>query len=369
MRGGMRRLACLVALALGGIEAASPAVAQSGCQSWEFCLYIPAFDGPGTLGLNVATVLNLQTWKTFRRKPWPDNPRHLDFGSAGITWDTLPLPEQRHDVAERRIKSWTVGAQMVLWGRAYPYGGGVAMQSRLSLPLYNDGRSKRNEIWRVSVDGFVVQADLPARRYELPPILLNAQLVEQYRKPTMLTIYQDRTGDATVGRVGDSFVGEIIEADKAQVRSGDVRGWIRYPELGAKPSGVVDFVAGLIRIYRADWNGAVSAFSRVLQNRTIKPRLALDARLLRGMARERDGKTGRDDLETALRLDPYYDVAVRYVVMADLSRLTGANAADRASLVTHIRETLESHAWLFPPDDVWLENTRRIMRAVSQLPH
>ncbi len=360
MIGRVRRYAILITLIAGLLGATSPTSAQGGCQSWDFCLYIPAFDGPDAIGLNVATVLNLRTWKTFRRKPWPDNPRDLDFGSAGITWDTELLPEQSHQAAERRIESWTIGAQMVLWGRAYPYGSGVAVQPRLSLPLYNDGRVHRNEVWNVTVDGQTVEADLPARRYELPPILLDAGLVERYRAPTVMTIYRDRQGDAVIGRVGSSFVGEIIEADKAQVRSDGVRGWIRYPGLGSSSSGVVDFIAGLIRIYRADWGGAASALGRVLENPAVKPRIALDARLLRGMARERDGRSGRDDFATALRLDPDYDVAVRYLVMADLSRLASANVADRPPLRARISETLDAHLHLFSTEDPWLIDVRRI---------
>ena len=45
----------------------------------EIRLYVPAFDGPGSLGKNVATILNLQIWRTLRKEPDKD-PKGEDFG-------------------------------------------------------------------------------------------------------------------------------------------------------------------------------------------------------------------------------------------------------------------------------------------------
>ena len=357
------RNAVVVVFVLGSLLAASPAEPKGGCQGWEFCLYIPAFDGPDAIGLNVATVLNLQTWKTFRRKPWPDNPHKLDFGDAGISWDTSRLPEQSHQAAERRIMGWDVGAQMVLWGRAYPYGDGVVMQPRLSMPRYDDGRTEKNELWRVTVGGHTVETDLPARRYELPPILLDAGLVERYREPTVMTIYRFKHGSEIAGHIGSSFVGEIIEAEQAQVRSDGIRGWIRYPGLGDRPSGVVDFISGLIRIFRTDWGGAATAMDRVLRNPSVKPRLKFDARLLLGMALERDGESGRELFEAALRTDSDSRAAVSYLIMSDLASLSRAKSQeDRAVIIRRIHQTITTYSQLYADHDPWLGIVRRIVQ-------
>ena len=52
-------------------------------RSKNVVLYLPAFEGPGQLGLNVATIFNLQVFNTLRKSPWP-NPKQLDFGKGTV---------------------------------------------------------------------------------------------------------------------------------------------------------------------------------------------------------------------------------------------------------------------------------------------
>lgn len=357
-------LATLIALGAG-----SGARAQESCPGWDFCLYIPAFDGPGALGQNVATVLNLQIWKTFRRTPYvppPAPPSPLNFGSAGIAWDTARLPAQTHEAAERAVKHWRLGGQMVLWGKAYPYGDGIAVQSRLSMPLYEDGRGVRHEIWRLSIGGEDLSADLPARRYELSAILLEREVVQRYEKPDLLVVYRGRTGDEVVGRIGDSFVGEIIEPDQARIRFDGGRGWIRYGGLERGRSVVVEFVSALVRIHRADWQGAASALTRLLENKESKPRLRIDAKLLLGMVRERAGGDGRGPIAAALETAPHSRAAVQYMVMSHLSRMARFpdDPARRAQAGNRVRKLLASKRRLFAEDDPWLNAVMRILKQI-----
>lgn len=341
--------------------------AQESCPGWDFCLYIPAFHGPGALGLNVATVLNLQVWKTFRRTPYippPAPPSPLNFGSGGIVWDTAKLPAQTHEAAERAVKHWRLGGQMVLWGQAFRYGDGVAVQSRLSMPLYADGRETRHEIWRLPVGGEELSVDLPARRYELSAILLDRDVVARYELPNALPVYRHRTGDEVMGQIGNSFVGEVIEPDQARIRFDGGRGWIRYGGLERGRSVVVEFVGALIRIHRTDWQGAASALSRVLKNKETKPRLRIDAGLLLGMALERNGRDGRPPIATALAAAPYSRAAVQYMVMSHLStmaRLPG-DPARRATAIKAVGDLLDAKRRLFPKDDPWLATVKRILK-------
>lgn len=351
--------------ALLAFWAAPGAQAQESCAGWGFCLYIPAFHGQGALGLNVATVLNLQVWKTFRRTPYvrpPAPPSRLNFGSAGIAWDTAQLPAQTHKAAERALRNWRIGGQMVLWGEAYQYGDGVAVQPRLSMPLYEDGRETQHEIWRLSVGGETLSVDLPSRRYELSPILLDRDVVARYEKPNAILVYRHRTGDEVIGRIGDSFVGEIIEPSQARIRyDGDKRGWIRYGGLERGRSAVVEFVSALIRIHRADWVGAASALARAVENNETKPRLRIDAQLLLGMARERAGRDGRAPIARALAAAPYSRVAVQYMVMSHLSGLArpAGDAERRATAIKAVRGLLDAKRQLFAKDDPWLNAVRR----------
>ena len=183
---------------------ATTAIAQSRCR--DFCLYVPAFEGPEALGRNVATILNLQIWQTFRRSPSP-NENELDFGHAGIIWDPNELAVQSHAAAEKELKGWDLLGQMILWGKAYRYGDGVVVQPRLSLPLYDDGRERYYEVWQNDLDNGSIELDLPRRRYELGAIKIPREVVEIYSDPSALTIYSEEFGGYPIGVLGDSYVG------------------------------------------------------------------------------------------------------------------------------------------------------------------
>jgi hypothetical protein len=86
----------------------------------QITLYVPAFQGPGALGRNVTTILNLQVWQTFRHTPRPSNPEKLDFGIGLVIWDTRPLNESSHRDAEERAMALEMSAQMTMWGKVYP---------------------------------------------------------------------------------------------------------------------------------------------------------------------------------------------------------------------------------------------------------
>lgn len=322
----------------------------------DFCLFVPAFDGAGALGRNVSTVLILQLWSTYRERDWLD-PNSPNFGKAGIIWENRPMTKQSHGAAEALGKAWDLSAQMVLWGRAYPYGTGVVVQPRLSMPSYIDGRVEKNEIWSLSLYGQTVSLDLPSRRYELSPIVLAADVVQKFRRPAALTVYGE-DGQA-LGPIGPSFIGTIFERGRARVISRNGRsGWVRFPELADKSTALIDFIAALIRIYRADWEAAATALRRVLGTPKLKPRIAGHARLLLGMALDRRGLDGRSEIEAAYRNDPYSDVVVRYLVMSNLTALKRAvdagNTARVAATVARLRKLIADTRHLFPPNDPWM---------------
>ena len=325
------------------------------CADWDVCLYVPAFQADGPLGLNVSTVLNLQIWHTLRRAPWP-NPDGLDFGTGGIVWDSETLDEQTHRAAEKAIRHWSLLAQMTLWGKAYRYGDGVVVQPRLSLPAYRDGRETRHEVWRVDVAGRSIELDLPRRRYELGAIVLQDEVLEAIRQPDALVIYSQEYGGEPLGRVGDLFIGLQFHPDRALIRSDGITGWVRFPALAKRRTGIVDFVGGLVRVYRADWIGAASAMGRVIENPNVRARLRYDAHLLRAMALTRGGRGGAvDAIDLAIALNPYDATAIRYRLMVELARLDGgARAAPPEEVRTAIRTLAARHAAILPADDPWL---------------
>ena len=336
----------------------------------QITLFIPGFEGPGALGRNVATVLNLQIWHTFRRAPWPNNPENLDFGRGLIIWDNRPLKSQSHREAEQMAKDIRILAQMVLWGKAYRYGNGVVVQTNLSIPAYNDFRDNQLEVWRISLQGKTVQVDIPRRRLEMSSIVLRSDVIERYSLPSALKIYKNRVGGEPIGEVGDSYIGIQFEPGLAKVRSGNIEGWVRLPELGKKPTEVVDFVAGVIRTFRGDWQGAASSMRRVIDNPSTRTPLRIDAYLYWGMALERLGKSGRCMIENAYRLNPYSLTTIQYMIMSDLSamgRLAGVpkSEAQRSMIIQNIKGIINDNAYLFPKNYPWL---RKVLKLIEEIP-
>jgi hypothetical protein len=335
----------------------------------EVTLYLPVFEGPDTLGKNVATILSLQVWETFRQSPWP-NPNNLDFGKGLVIWDIEPLKTQSHLEAERRAMELAILAQVVLWGKAYPYGHGVVVQTYVSIPSYHDFREKKLEIWKVVVKGKVVEADLPRRRYEMAPIVLTQEVIDTYTQPNALAIYEQRVGGRPIGSVGNKYVAIQFEPNLALIRSGDVTGWVRLPQLTQNRTEVVDFVGGIIRIFRGDWDGAQALMKRVVDNPNTRTALRIDAYLYWAMSLERRGISARDVIGKAYSLNRYSRTTVQYAVMSDLAALARlsdnpVSGKEHAIIRDRIKQTIGEHAYLFPKDDAWLHQILEILNLHS----
>jgi hypothetical protein len=359
LRSAARRLIPALTLAAGLLPWRALALVNPD----EITVYAAAFEGPGALGRNVATILQLQLWHSFRRMPWPENPERHDFGPAVIVWDAEPLAELDHASAEAAARRANLLAQMVVWGRAYPYGGGVAVQANITLPAFRDLREANLEKWRVELAGEAFEVDVPRRRFEVSSIVLDAGVVAKYSLPSALEIHSARHGGELLGSVGPDVRALQFEPDLAYVRSGDVAGWVRLPELSRRRSELVEVAAGIVRIYRGDFEGAIASFTRVLDNPNTRTPLRIDALLYRGMARQRLGRSGRDDFLRAYELSPFAQTTVRYLIMADLAALARGDLspAAAAALRDRLRSTIDRERYLFAPDDAWLQRVEGIL--------
>jgi hypothetical protein len=350
LRLGRLARACWLGLALAG--AMAPGRASALVNPDQITVYAPAFEGPGALGRNVATILQLQLWHSFRRMPWPRNPENHDFGPAVIVWGPEPLPGLDHDHAESAAQRFDLLAQMAIWGRAYPYGGGVAVQANITLPAYQDFREAHFERWRVELEGEIFEVDVPRRRFEVSSIVLDAGIVAKYSLPSALEIHSARRGGELLGSVGNEIRAIQFEPDLAYVRSGGVEGWVRLPELSRKRSELVEVAAGIVRVYRGDFDGAIVSFTRVLDNPNTRTPLRIDALLYRG-----------EDFLQAYELSPFAQTTVRYLIMSDLAALArGDLSADAAAEVrARLRSTIERERYLFAPDDPWPQRVEGVL--------
>ena len=297
----------------------------------QITVLIPAFAGPDHLGQNVATVLNLRIWSTFRQKPWPENPQNLDFGRGLVIWSPEPLDRPSHREAERQAKRIDTLAQIIMWGKVFPYGNGVVVQAYLTIPKYRDFREKRLEVWTIERKGKTISVDMPRRRLEIGSIVLARDIIERYTLPSALKIYEKRKSGSPIGAVGDRFTGIQFEPQRglAKVISNDVRGWVRLPNLSKNPTEISNFVAGAVRIFRGDWQGAVSSMDRVLQNKKTRASLRISAHLLAGMAMERMDQSGRPHFRAAFEINPLDRSTIQYLIMGEMSDLVRSELQSR----------------------------------------
>ncbi len=322
-------------------------------------LFVPAFDGPESLGRNVATILNLQVWETLRKAPYP-NPSGVTFGDGLVLWDDKPLSSQTPDDAVRAARDNE--ADLVLWGKAWRYGDGVVVQAYLTIPA-----ADRRPIWEVTVPGpdgaSRIGVELPRLQYEFRPIVLTPAIVDSYSSPSALKLYASPASRVVIGRVGNAFTALEQDRSFARVESDGTRGWIHLPSLSANRSEVVDFVGGIIRVFRADWDGAARLFQKVITNPQTPTTVRLDAHLYRGVALERAGLNVTADFERAYKLNPYDRAAVTYLLMdrvAKLSRMVESDPA-RSQLLSDARQLVTSNRYLFPAGDPWLKRVTTIL--------
>jgi hypothetical protein len=336
-------------------------IATFGQQKRPVTLLVPPFEGPASLGTNVATILNLQVWQTLRKAPFP-NPSGLSFGDGLVTWPDRPLSSQTHEEALRAAQE--NDADLVLWGKAIRYGTGVVVQAHLTIR-----RTARQSIWRVNMpgrgDGSPLEVDLPRLRYEFRPIVLAASLVEIYSTPDALSLYKSPTAREPIGTVGPYFIALQHNGAATLVQSGDVTGWIRLPALSNSRTELVDFAGGIIRIMRADWGGARDLFAKVISNQQTPTALRMDAHLYRAVAVERSGSSGEEDVRLAYAINPYDRATVSYRVMSQFASVARmpTNDPGRERALTEARRLLDSNRFLFPAGDPWFTRASAALKS------
>lgn len=341
----------------------------------QITVFFPAFQGPGKLGLNVSTVLSLQLAQTTRRHPWPDNPHKHDFGEGIIRWSAAPL--KSHSISEitKVARKDNLLAQIVVAGKARHYGKDVVVQLDIALPEYrkalssgrlrsanikSDFRQKNFEIWQINTDDGVIEVDVPRRFFSVSSIVLKPEVVDQYNSASGLTIRSSLHGGVDMGKTGENI--RFIEFNKrlpgapTKVRSGGVEGYVLLPELSDEVSEFADMVGGILQVFRGDWEMAIKSFGNVLENSKTRTPLTVDALLYRGMAKFKNGGSGRSDIAAAAELAPYDSKVVRYLVMAFFADHQGKEAIENV-----LRKTSD----LFDANDEWMNKIRRVIKTMK----
>ncbi len=261
----------------------------------QITIFIPAFEG-GPVATKVATFMNLKLWRTLRIPPKSDN-----YDTSGmVLWSHQPLSGSSYEIAEKAAKN--EGAQLVLWGSAAILGDGAVVQCFLSIPEYEDSRTKNPERWivklfRLTRLQLISRSRSRGAGMSFSPITVKQELLKRYSLPSALVLYHSPNDRSVVGQVGDAFRGLEHDGDYSRVLSEDTgaKGWIYVPELSADTE-IVNFTGGLIRLLRADYAGAIQLFRKVQSSdagTSVKYRRAASASDLGGKKRRRSNEIDR----------------------------------------------------------------------------
>ena len=325
----------------------------------EVRILVPVFAGDERLGRTVANLLRLQVSQTFQV---------AGTGTTGVMiLRERPLRESDHGVAQDAAMELGALCHLVLWGQAYSYSDGVAVETHLSTTPWLTDRKRRPEVWEIRVPGtdIALASDLPREVYEFPTRVLSLDAARHYADFNGLQIYRDRAFTQPIGRFRDMYTAHKYWPEAAEISSGGVRGFVPLPYLGEAPRQTIDFVAGYIRILRGDWPGAAERFRATYAMADATPEVAIDTRLFLGLIEEKRGRSGLRYFAEAMELNPYDRGAASYLLLGRLAAALRASGPVRASARAALVGDLARLRSLFPENNPWL---RELDRAVERVP-
>jgi len=330
-------------------------------------MFVP-FGGPPELGRSVATILALQFWQTLRKQP-PGQATPADFGDGSVYWIGRPVPIETHQAASTFAQAIDVTAQHVLWGQVRAFDSGALVTTYFTLPDYRDFRTVRNEAWTLALRQgdrvATLVVDVPQRVYAFEPIVLPADFVAKYNSPGAIQMMSQKVGGQPLGPLGINFVRIESDGEYAKVYSNKKTGWVYLPQIGRHKPELIDFAAGIMRVYRTDWQGAIDLFANVLKNESAPTNIRIDGLLYVIRAKSELGQTADDEVKRALALAPASRRVTQYAAMYYLARCYRA-PVKAATCRPGDREFLlgfaERYDALFGQDDPWLAQLKDLVR-------
>jgi hypothetical protein len=325
-------------------------------------ILVPAFDGPGEIGVRTANVLALQISRSFRAT---DGRGGEPFGEGILFWDRVPLPVMNYEDAVGRALNFGTLAHLVLWGRAYQTGDDVVAQAYLTVtPILYELTGQRHELWTVRYRArdtapIELTADLPSNHFTFSPAVLDREAVARYGSIPALDIFSDKSFRRRVGRIGKQFRALKYERDAVYLRSNGAKGWVPLPFLSDRQTAVTSFTAGMFQLLRGDFALAMELFARALATPGLPTSLRIDTLLLRGLAQEKLGQSGLETIREAYGLNVYRVGSCRYLLQALIGRIVRSSESAERRQELHVAAT--ACGPLFPLEDGWWQNARRIV--------
>jgi len=339
----------------------------------QITVMVAPFDSMGQgdpeIGKKASIILNLQIWQTLRI-PATGVGRNT---KGSVTWDITSKPPASYLEAEALARQQTEDEpQIILWGRAWRYGGGNVVEAFLSIRSDVKPSAFTSDLWKVSMpDGTAVGVGVPRRQIDFRPIVLRPDLLAKLRDPGGLTLYASPAGDTVLGTAGDYFRALQQGPDSAQVvLPNGTKGWVRLPNLSRERSEVVHFAGALVRVFRQDWPGAKELLAKVVNNPNAPAAVKIDSYLYLAVAEDKTGGDPNPWLRKAYELNPYSKTIVQYMCMSHLAALSRMSEAERRGTKgveqrRSLDQILGTAQPLFPPDDSWIRSVKAFLAKPS----
>lgn len=355
----------------------------------EFRVLVPQFatEAEAQLGYSVSFALVHEIFRTFDRSiPFHDDGRFdpdndiccLPRNTVAILDTSLPEQAYSRSFARAKFKQ----AQLVLWGKAWPYGKDVVVQpfltiayppQRLSEPpesMVRDVESAgQNQwqwlLWQINVereDGSSATVSLtgfPSLRYEMSPIVFDAAKLKLFDSFEGLQVYEEKSKTSTpAGKTGNSMTA-TEHAPGGWTKISQPKGWIQLPDLDA--ADTVEYIGGLVHFMRGNWKRARISFEKVMQTREAPSQVRRDAALLLAATQYRIDETCvkcEQPMKFAEGLNPYAAITAKYFFMASLA---AARSSNDAGVWQDVVDRLDRVRSLVPEDDVFVKNAGEVL--------
>ena len=327
-------------------------------------VFVPRFEGPGALSLNVSTILSLYIWTTLRMSPTP-NPKKETFGSGIVRWSADPLPDPSIESAVDAARG--THSEMVLWGFVQDYGPGVIVQAFLTIPTPVVESNASNGAWIVKIDNANIVLGLPNSQYDFSALVLSKDIIKKYSRPREIRVCQKKQIPCSGPPLSEKLFRAIQqEGSWALVeQERNVRGWVYLPDLSTTRSEIVEFSAGLMAYFRRDWVLADFYFARVADSKINGP-LRFYARILAGISKARAGLDGIAEIERALDSNPYSQYAAHALLLAYVTAIQSKQSAvSQDILVEKGKRLIDEYEHLFKSSDDWLGPIRKYLATVK----
>ena len=288
------------------------------------------------IGKEIAAIFAYDIWGWFRNRD--KNKHRSEFGNARIDrkWNSRLPPD---DGLLAKIKSDVKdSADVVVWGDIHEITQGKVLGGA-SLLFIDNPNSHLHFVWSIPLirNGTVefIKVDFPKKYYSFAALRINEDFINQYEKAGGSDIV--RTGECS-GKIIPNFgpaYRDYSDGNCERVQNyycviGNrklcIKGWKYQPIIVDSPIGT--FAGGVLRLLRSDWQGAIEALDKMLEDinrdeeqKSFLPKdVQIDTTLHILRAKSELGLDATPEVMNVLKMAPSSPTVIKYIAMHYIGR-------------------------------------------------